>query len=148
MMKKYFLIAGLFLSVCGQNGMAQKIDVKGKGEAFTHYWSEGTCAGRANEGLRTSWVEQLQLVKEHCGFKYLRMHGLFDDDMFVYFEKPDGQAVYNWQYIDEVYDRMLSIGVKPFVELSFFPKGIAADVSKMQMWYQNRVSFDESRLGK
>lgn len=148
MMKKYFLIAGLFLSVCGQNGMAQKIDANGKGEAFTHYWSEGTCAGRANEGLRTSWVEQLKLVKEHCGFKYLRMHGLFDDDMFVYFEKPNGQAVYNWQYIDEVYDRMLAIGVKPFVELSFFPKGIAADNSKMQMWYQNRVSFDESRLGK
>lgn len=148
MMKKYFLIAGLFLSVCGQNGMAQKIDAKGKGEAFTHYWSEGTCAGRANEGLRTSWVEQLKLVKEHCGFKYLRMHGLFDDDMFVYFEKPNGQAVYNWQYIDEVYDRMLALGVKPFVELSFFPKGIAADNSKMQMWYQNRVSFDESRLGK
>lgn len=148
MMKKYFLIAGLFLSVCGQNGMAQKIDAKGKGEAFTHYWSEGTCAGRANEGLRTSWVEQLKLVKEHCGFKYLRMHGLFDDDMFVYFEKPNGQAVYNWQYIDEVYGRMLALGVKPFVELSFFPKGIAADNSKMQMWYQNRVSFDESRLGK
>ena len=147
-MKKYFLIAGLFLSVCGQNGMAQKIDAKGKGEAFTHYWSEGTCAGRANEGLRTSWVEQLKLVKEHCGFKYLRMHGLFDDDMFVYFEKPNGKVVYNWQYIDEVYDRMLAVGVKPFVELSFFPKGIAADDSKMQMWYQNRITFDESRLGK
>ena len=102
MMKKYFFIAGLFLSVWGQNAMAQKIDTKGKGEPFLHYWSEGTCAGRANEGLRTSWVEQLKLVKEHCGFKYLRMHGLFDDDMFVYFEKPNGQVVYNWQYIDEV----------------------------------------------
>lgn len=148
MMKKYFFIAGLFLSVWGQNAMAQKIDTKGKGEPFLHYWSEGTCAGRANEGLRTSWVEQLKLVKEHCGFKYLRMHGLFDDDMFVYFEKPNGQVVYNWQYIDEVYDRMLAVGVKPFVELSFFPKGIAADNSKMQMWYQNRITFDESRLGK
>lgn len=148
MMKKYFFIAGLFLSVWGQNAMAQKIDTKGKGEPFLHYWSEGTCAGRANEGLRTSWVEQLKLVKKHCGFKYLRMHGLFDDDMFVYFEKPNGQVVYNWQYIDEVYDRMLAVGVKPFVELSFFPKGIAADNSKMQMWYQNRITFDESRLGK
>ena len=66
--------------------------------------------------------------------------------MFVYFEKPNGQVVYNWQYIDEVYDRMLAVGVKPFVELSFFPKGIAADNSKMQMWYQNRITFDESRL--
>lgn len=148
MMKKSILMAGLCLALSGQNLQAQTVDVTTKGEPFTHYWSEGTCAGRANEGLRTSWVEQLKLVKEQCGFRYLRMHGLFDDDMFVYFEKRDGTAVYNWQYVDEVYDRMLSIGVRPFIELSFFPKGIAADNSKMQMWYQNRVSFDESRLGK
>lgn len=127
---------------------AQTIDVNTEGTPFRHLWSEGTCAGRVNEGLRTSWVEQLRLAKEHCGFKYLRMHGLFDDDMCIYFEKPNGQVVYNWQYVDEVYDRMLDIGVRPFVELSFFPKGIAADNSKIQMWYQNRVTYDESRMPK
>ncbi|MBR0273452.1 MAG: glycoside hydrolase [Bacteroidaceae bacterium] len=127
---------------------AQTIDTKMKGEHFTHIWSEGTCAGRVNEGLRTSWVEQLRLVKEHCGFKYLRMHGLFDDDMCIYFEKANGKVVYNWQYVDEVYDRMLDIDVRPFVELSFFPKGIAADNSKTQMWYQNRITYDPQRLDK
>lgn len=147
-MKKQIAFFLIILVLLGKSLVAQNINVKNKGEVFTHYWSEGTCAGRANEGLRTSWVEQLRLVKEHCGFRYLRMHGLFDDDMFVYFEKPNGAVVYNWQYIDEVYDRMLAIGVKPFVELSFFPKGIAADDSKMQMWYRNRVSIDLKRLGK
>lgn len=147
-MNKNFFMIGAFLLGLGLTVEAQDVNVNVEGEKFTHYWSVGTCAGRANEGLRTSWVEQLKLVKEDCGFKYLRMHGLFDDDMFVYFEKPDGRVVYNWQYIDEVYDRMLSVGVKPFVELSFFPNGIAADNSKMQMWYRNRVSFDEKRLGK
>ncbi len=125
---------------------AQTIDVSHPGEPFNHHWSVGTCAGRANEGLRTSWVEQLRLVREHCGFQYLRMHGLFDDDMFVYFEDSKGRPVYNWQYVDEVYDRMLSLGIRPFVELSFFPKGIAADNSKTQMWYQNRITYDAARL--
>ena len=147
-MKRFFLVLDLFALILCQSLCAQTIDVKGKGEPFVHYWSEGTCAGRANEGLRTSWIEQLKLVKKHCGFNYLRMHGLFDDDMFVYFEKPNGEVVYNWQYVDEVYDRMLSVGVKPFVELSFFPEGIAADNSKMQMWYRNRISFDITRLDK
>lgn len=124
------------------------IDTKAQGEPFQHHWSVGTCAGRANEGLRASWVEQLKLVKEHCGFQYLRMHGMFDDDMFVYFEDRKGNPVYNWQYLDEVYDRMLALGVKPFVELSFFPKGIAADGGKVQMWYQNRITFDPARLNK
>ena len=138
----------LVLSVLTIQAKAQTIDVNSSGEPFEHFWSVGTCAGRANEGLRTSWVEQLQLVKEHCGFQYLRMHGLFDDDMFVYFEDRNGNPVYNWQYVDEVYDRMLQIGIRPFVELSFFPKGIAADDGKVQMWYQNRITYDPKRLNK
>lgn len=146
-MKKIFLTIlaiGMMMQLS-----AQVVDVAcKKAKPLPHTWSVGTCAGRANEGLRTSWVEQLRLVKEQCGFNYLRMHGLFDDDMFVYFEDKKGNAIYNWQYVDEVYDRMLAIGVKPFVELSFFPKGIAADNSKVQMWYQNRITFDESRLPK
>jgi len=144
-MKSFWLIA---LSVLTIQTKAQTIDVNSSGEPFAHFWSVGTCAGRANEGLRTSWVEQLQLVKKHCGFQYLRMHGLFDDDMFVYFEDRKGNPIYNWQYVDEVYDRMLQIGIRPFVELSFFPKGIAADDGKVQMWYQNRITYDPKRLNK
>ena len=145
MNKRFWLMMLLLVTLTCR---AQVIDVSQKGERFEHFWSVGTCAGRANEGLRTSWVEQLKLAKQHCGFQYLRMHGLFDDDMFVYFEDKNGNPVYNWQYVDEVYDRMLDIGIKPFVELSFFPKGIAADNSKTQMWYQNRVTFDAQRLPK
>ena len=41
-------------------------------------------AGRANEGLRADWQQQLAYVKKECGFKYIRMHGLLTDDMGVY----------------------------------------------------------------
>lgn len=68
--------------------------------------------------------------------------------MFVYFRKPDGKVVYNWQYIDELYDRMLAIGVKPFVELGFFPKDMAAENSKTQMWWKGYVSVDRNNFGK
>ena len=125
-----------------------KIDVRGEGKPLAHYWSVGTCAGRVNEGLRTSWVEQLRTVHDECGFQYLRMHGLFDDDMCVYFEDKKGRPIYNWQYIDEVFDRMLQIGVRPFVELSFFPELIAKENSLRQMWYRNCVSYDPSRISK
>ena len=148
MMKKTMIWSLLVFVTMSAWAEQYTVDTRQQGEHFQHHWSVGTCAGRANEGLRTSWVEQLRLVKEHCGFQYLRMHGMFDDDMFVYFEDKKGNPVYNWQYLDEVYDRMLALGVKPFVELSFFPKGIAADNSKVQMWYQNRITFDPQRLGK
>lgn len=147
-MKNYFLILAAAVWAICQSMTAQTIDVREKAEPFAHYWSVGVGAGRANEGLRAGWLEHLQTVKEHCGFQYVRMHGLFCDDMFVYFQKPDGRAVYNWQYVDEVYDRMLALGVKPFVELAFFPKDIAASDSKTQMWYRGNVSVDRNNFGK
>lgn len=141
------LAAALCLTIAAAH--SQAIDINSApAQPLPHTWSVGTCAGRANEGLRASWAEQLRTVKEHCGFEYLRMHGLFDDDMCIYFERKDGSAVYNWQYVDDVYDRMLEIGVRPFVELSFFPKGIDRDGGKEQMWYRNRVSFDAAKMPK
>ena len=147
-MKKIFFIVVTALWSVMQTLNAQIIDVRVKTEPFTHYWSVGVGAGRANEGLRAGWLEHLQLVKKNCGFRYVRMHGLFHDDMFVYFRKPDGKVVYNWQYIDELYDRMLAIGVKTFVELGFFPKDMAAENSKTQMWWKGYVSVDRNNFGK
>ncbi len=147
-MKKIFFIVVTALWSVMQTLNAQIIDVRVKTEPFTHYLSVGVGAGRANEGLRAGWLEHLQLVKKNCGFRYVRMHGLFHDDMFVYFRKPDGKVVYNWQYIDELYDRMLAIGVKPFVELGFFPKDMAAENSKTQMWWKGYVSVDRNNFGK
>ncbi|MBQ8422951.1 MAG: glycoside hydrolase [Coprobacter sp.] len=147
-MKKRVLLTALSVIILGSTMYAQKIDVTKKGESFDHYWSVGVGAGRVNEGLRAGWLEHLQLVKEHCGFQYVRMHGLFHDDMFTYFTKPNGKVVYNWQYVDEVYDRMLDMGVKPFVELAFFPKDIAAKDSKTQFWWKANVSVDRNNFGK
>lgn len=112
---------------------------KAPGTKFDHFWSKCVGAGRANEGLRASWLEQLKLTKEQCGFQYCRFHGLFHDDMFVYREEK-GKQVYNWQYIDDLFDRMLDIGVKPFVELGFMPAALSSDDSLLQFWWKAHVS--------
>ncbi|WP_204248431.1 GH39 family glycosyl hydrolase [Hymenobacter sp. PAMC 26628] len=52
-------------------------------------------AGRANEGLRADWQQQLAQAQKECGFHYLRLHGLLHDDMGVYREDRAGQPVYN-----------------------------------------------------
>jgi xylan 1,4-beta-xylosidase len=95
-------------------------------------------AGRANEGLRADWQRQLTLAHQQCGFKYIRMHGLFDDDMGVY-RDYNGHPEYNWQYIDELYDFLERIGMKPFVELGFMPDGLASG-SKTIFWYHGNVT--------
>ena len=94
-------------------------------------------AGRANEGLRADWQRQLAYVHKECGFTYIRMHGIFCDDMGVYREDKQGRPEYNWQYIDELYDYLHSIGMKPFVELSFTPGAMASGRQTIFWWRGN-----------
>ena len=100
-------------------------------------------AGRANEGLRADWQDQLREARRECGFKYIRMHGLLTDDMGVYKEDAHGNPSFNWQYIDQLYDFLLSINIKPFVELSFMPKDLASG-SKTIFWWKGNVTPPKS----
>lgn len=93
-------------------------------------------AGRANEGLRADWQRQLTMAHEECGFRYIRFHGLFTDDMGVYFEE-NGEPVYNWQYVDELFDFIERIGMKPFIELGFMPSQLASGTQTIFWWRGN-----------
>lgn len=90
-------------------------------------------AGRAAEGLRAGWLEQLADAARTGGFRYVRFHGLFHDDMFA-FRLEDGRPAYNFQYIDELFDRLLALGVRPFVELGFAPRALATDTETVFWW--------------
>ena len=147
-MRSIALILATFFFISFANSQ-ERITVKStdKGEKFEHLWSKCVGAGRANEGLRAGWMEQLEKVEMNCGFQYVRFHGLFHDDMFPIF-KIDGRTVYNWQYIDELFDRMLEVNVRPFVELAFFPTSLAAENSKTQFWWKANITPDESKFGE
>ena len=79
-------------------------------------------AGRAAEGLRADWQRDLALVQRECGFRYVRFHGLLQDELGVYSEDRQGRPIYNFQYIDAVYDAILNAGMRPFVEFGFMPQ--------------------------
>ncbi|WP_198420830.1 GH39 family glycosyl hydrolase [Massilia atriviolacea] len=96
-------------------------------------------AGRANEGLRADWQRQLAEIKRDAGFKYIRMHGLLSDDMAVYRVDAQGREQYNFQYVDALYDYLLGIGVKPFVELGFMPSQMASG-DKTIFWWRGNVT--------
>ena len=76
------------------------------------------------------------MVQRDMPFSYLRMHGIFHEDMMVYRENA-GHPVFNWQYVDMVYDHWLSVGIRPFVELSFMPYDLASGNETMFWWKGN-----------
>lgn len=96
-------------------------------------------AGRAAEGLRADWQQQLAYVRKECGFRYIRMHGLLSDEMAVYTEDDHGNPQYNFMYVDVLFDFLHSIGMKPFVELGFMP-GRLASGNKTIFWWRGNVT--------
>jgi xylan 1,4-beta-xylosidase len=91
------------------------------GTKFDHFWKESVGSGHALLGTRADWQAQLKQAVSDIGLKRVRMHGIFDDDMSVVLA-PGQYEFYN---VDIVYDFLLSIGVRPIVELSFMPGVLA-----------------------
>jgi xylan 1,4-beta-xylosidase len=110
--------------------------VKGTRDRFAHLV---VGAGRVAEGLRADWQRHLALVHRECGFEYLRMHGLLQDELGVYSEDKQGRPVYNFQYIDAVYDAILNTGMRPFVEFGFMPQRLASG-EKTIFWWKGNIT--------
>jgi xylan 1,4-beta-xylosidase len=100
-------------------------------------------AGRASEGLRADWQQQLAIVQKEMPFKYMRFHGLLNDDMYVYSIDKLGAEHFNFQYVDKLYDYLLSINIKPFVELGFMPPALASG-EKTVFWWKGNVTPPKS----
>lgn len=130
-------------NVHGQEVRTISVDANAVQGPLDTSFKECIGAGRANEGLRADWQAQLRETKRDCGFTYIRMHGLLTDDMGVYREDAQGNPIYNWLYIDQLYDFLLSIHMKPFVELSFMPDQLASG-TKTIFWWKGNVTPPKS----
>ena len=106
-----------------------KIDLNEEGRDFPHYWelSVGSC--HAATILRADVQEHIKKAHKDIGFKYLRFHGLLDDDMSVVISPMAvgfGEEQISFFNIDRVFDFLLETGMKPFVELGFMPEAYAS----------------------
>ena len=105
-------------------------------------------SGRAILSLRDGYRQDLREVKKATGFEYIRFHAIFHDEVGLYNEEH-GNPVYNYSYVDQIYDGLLANGVRPFVELSFMPEKLASTPSRQAFWYKpfNAPPKDWDRWG-
>jgi xylan 1,4-beta-xylosidase len=141
---RYFAAGGLIwltLLACVP-GFAQtapeviRIDADAPARPFPHFWEQMFGSGHANITMRESWRQDLQVAKGVADFRYVRFHDIFHDQNGVYTEAADGTPIYNWSYVDQIYDGVLAKGVRPFVELSFMPRALAASQTPHAFWYK------------
>ncbi len=127
------------------------IDAQAPTTPFPHFWEQTFGSGRAILSLRESYRDDLRTVKQATDFKSIRFHGILMDEVGLYnpdrtvqnpglaAEAAHDAGTYNFSYIDEIYDGLLQNGVKPFVELSFMPKKMAADPNLTQSFFYHPV---------
>jgi xylan 1,4-beta-xylosidase len=151
-------IASFVLTAAGSAQTSEPVnvtvDAKATGTPFPHFWEQVFGSGRAVLSLRESYREDMRTVKAVTDFDAVRFHGIFLDDVGLYdpnaHTQNPGQAAqaaqpgmspYNFSYIDQIYDGLLALHVRPFVELSFMPKKMASDPAALHaFWYKQNVS--------
>jgi xylan 1,4-beta-xylosidase len=138
----------LFLSALISSCFAQqeiRINAAAPAKPFPHFWEEMFGSGRAILSLRESYREDLRAVKQVTDFRYVRFHGIFHDEVGVYNEDEHGNPVYNFAYVDQIYDGLLKNGVRPVVEIGFMPKKLAFNPDALHpFWYKQNVSPPKS----
>ncbi len=116
------------------------IDPAAPRHPFPHYWEQMFGSGRAILSLRESYRRDLREVKGATDFKYVRFHAIFHDEVGVYDEDATGNPIYNFSYVDQIYDGLRQNGIRPFVELSFMPRKLASEQILQPFWYKPIVA--------
>jgi xylan 1,4-beta-xylosidase len=117
------------------------VDATAPGRPLPHFWERMFGSGRAVLSLRESYRDDLRAVRKITDFRYVRFHAIFHDEVGLYSEdKKSDEPVYNFSYIDQIYDGLLANGVRPFVELSFMPEKLASNELRQTFWYRPFVS--------
>lgn len=101
---------------------------------FHKHWQFSVGSDHAAQALRADYLKQLKFIHDELGMEYVRFHGILNDDMHTLDDfnqilsgLPNGDKIVerNFYLCGVVFDNILSIGMKPFVELGFMPQSLA-----------------------
>ncbi|TAF46597.1 MAG: hypothetical protein EAZ51_01270 [Sphingobacteriales bacterium] len=133
-MKRFFLTTLLFASI-GLHAQIQHSIIKAEtltSKQLAMPWRNIIAVGRANNLLRADILAHLAYAQKIMGYRFCRFHAIFDDEMkVVQRNEKTGKLVFQWHEVDQVYDALLKLGIKPFVELNPMPKVMASGTQTM-----------------
>lgn len=147
------VLAAIGLPARAQQQETISFDAKAPTTPFPHFWEQTFGSGRAILALRDSYRQDLLTVKQATNFRSVRFHGIFMDEVGIYdpdrmtknpglaAEAADDASIYNFSYLDQIYDTLMVDGIRPFVELSFMPRKLAKNPEQIHsFWYHPIVS--------
>lgn len=123
------------------------------GEQYKHNFNKVIGSGHLGLVLYERTLKHLEMAHRDLGVDYLRCHGLlsgspdlcswanqssaglnpelgFDTDQL----SGEGDIMANFAFMDLIIDRLLDIGIRPFVELGFMPRILASNRHTLMRW--------------
>jgi xylan 1,4-beta-xylosidase len=94
----------------------------------------------ANEVIATEFAAALRAARSDLGVRLVRAHAILHDDNAVVRRQADGRLRFDFSRVDEIYDQLLGLGLRPIVELSFMPAALAADPDQTVFTYRGIIS--------
>jgi xylan 1,4-beta-xylosidase len=113
-----------------------RVDVGGPSRARDHFADLSVGSDYPGTLIRNDTLAHLKLVRSELGFRYVRFHAIFHDVLGTYREQA-GEPRYDWAKIDDLYDKLLAMGIKPFVELGFTPDAMKTSEQTIFYWKGN-----------
>lgn len=122
------------------------VDVSKAGAPIDRAFDLSVGADYAGTLIRDDSLAQLKTTVDELGFRYIRFHAIFHDDLGTV-KVVNGKTVYDWTRLDQLIDALLARRIKPFVELGFTPTAMATSKQTLFYWKGN-TSTRRQRRGR
>jgi beta-xylosidase/AraC-like DNA-binding protein len=103
-------------------------------------WDEIINIGKIDELLDSTMQEQILLLKQEIGFRYVRVWNIFVQEMY---EEMDGAWHYNFSRVDRGLDFLVENRFKPYIELSFKPLDVSYSINSTLSERNNDIIFHD-----
>lgn len=123
-----------------------EVDLRSDAGKLDHIWKRCVGSDRAEITMRESWRKDARRGRQELGMERVRFHGIFDDELGVGAKPSFGRASpdFNFQNVDAVYDGLIDLGLKPYVEMSFMPGRLASGTRTFIGSYKANITPPQS----
>lgn len=120
----------------GSNGNLQRVWHMVGSERLSQLYEDRDAFGNP---IGKEFSQALSIAKDELGATMVRSHAIYHDDLEV-FSWKQGNPEYNFTKVDAIFDKIMELGLRPVVELSFMPYDLAADPSATVFDYRGIIS--------
>ena len=111
-------------------------NIDGEATPLRAVWNHTVGSGRAALAMRADWREQMARTRHDLGIRHVRFHGILCDEMATFLIE-DGKEIHSFSNADQIFDFLLGIGMRPFVELSFMPTALSSGTATVFRYHAN-----------